>query len=1080
MKIMTEQQISIYNGLQKIGPEIAAFYIDGLKIINDNTLQTKAYLLGHLMREIDCGLRDVFCGKNIIEKVKKDNAIKEKHKYVIALALDQPEINLLVKEWYKVSKEFHKLAHRHGVTKNPKDKNICDMVWQKYEKILIALIGNYYNMMNRLDKILNQEEPHKELLDFLPNLLREKSYSQYFFTNLKSIKWFDPLIDSGFFNPENSPEPYFDEENQSFRFFYWDALFYLENVAKINSETITTKILRIIDSIITYKNSENKRNENYLTDWMIIKIIELLPIEKINLYHIDFFYVALNGRFDPSIAAIEICKSIIPKFIKSDDKSKALKLFEIIFDYKIIKNNELDSLIGNYRLGEIIENKFEVIFDLLGYDIIEIILNKIQALIAIDERFFSDNSIEFYADDQREELHYKHEDYDVLIIEILKKCILSSKPDKIIGLIDKMLCDENAIFKRTALFAIDYHYDYFKEIFWKWLSEYGKNIEYSLKDELYNLFKNNCLKFTENEIDSFSDWVEKHSYYINPEHKYSDDEQSKILAFYKKEWLTALKESKNEKIINSYSHYNKINPSEVTYSGKTIRTFTWTGGGASPIMPEMIAMMDNKQICDYLNQVKLPKISHWPDKPSKEGLSDALRDSVAENINKIISNYKPFLSIKSVYLNSILVGIREGLKKNVRANCVQIIEFIKNIINSNEIFGNSFKENEHEYSLNYTIERITDIFKELLNKKLLIERNLCIEIVELLILLYDKIDLKYENYSENPDLAFNTADGRLINTIFEYLRFEHLNFNSSELWKLKIKNFINEKLLVQNISKTLFLIGNDLVLFYKIDFDWLNKLRDSLLNSSDNAHWHCFFEGFLFGEKPHKELYFFLKKDYLKAIPLFIEKSHVKRLTQHICLYFINNIDSLLDSYSLTSNLINNNNPDQIFEVIHYISNISKRSNLANIIKPLWSKLLTLINSIPSSELFKTMHSYLCLWVSLLDELDDEAYNLIIESVKYLKVGFNKHRLVDILYTHIEKTPAKVGQILLESVKIDSAPSYSENEEKIVIKLFECGETEIASEICNLYGENNYHFLKKIYESYCLWKVIPSAKTTNQ
>lgn len=56
---LSPNQQEIYNGLGRIGEEIAAFYFDGLRIINTDTLKTKSYLLAHILREIEGGLRDI-------------------------------------------------------------------------------------------------------------------------------------------------------------------------------------------------------------------------------------------------------------------------------------------------------------------------------------------------------------------------------------------------------------------------------------------------------------------------------------------------------------------------------------------------------------------------------------------------------------------------------------------------------------------------------------------------------------------------------------------------------------------------------------------------------------------------------------------------------------------------------------------------------------------------------------------------------------------------------------------------------------------------------------------------------------
>ena len=56
---LTPRQTEIYRNLKDIGPEIAAFYLDGIKILQNKEIETAANLLAHIAREIDGGLREV-------------------------------------------------------------------------------------------------------------------------------------------------------------------------------------------------------------------------------------------------------------------------------------------------------------------------------------------------------------------------------------------------------------------------------------------------------------------------------------------------------------------------------------------------------------------------------------------------------------------------------------------------------------------------------------------------------------------------------------------------------------------------------------------------------------------------------------------------------------------------------------------------------------------------------------------------------------------------------------------------------------------------------------------------------------
>ena len=63
---LSPQQREIRRNLEAIGPEIAAYYLDGIKILHSTDLETAASLLAHIAREIDGGLRDISSCKDCV------------------------------------------------------------------------------------------------------------------------------------------------------------------------------------------------------------------------------------------------------------------------------------------------------------------------------------------------------------------------------------------------------------------------------------------------------------------------------------------------------------------------------------------------------------------------------------------------------------------------------------------------------------------------------------------------------------------------------------------------------------------------------------------------------------------------------------------------------------------------------------------------------------------------------------------------------------------------------------------------------------------------------------------------------
>ena len=66
---LNAEQREIHQNLKNIGEGMAAFYLDGLKILHDPHLQTAASLLGHIAKEIDSGLKHLLPPKEDVNKI---------------------------------------------------------------------------------------------------------------------------------------------------------------------------------------------------------------------------------------------------------------------------------------------------------------------------------------------------------------------------------------------------------------------------------------------------------------------------------------------------------------------------------------------------------------------------------------------------------------------------------------------------------------------------------------------------------------------------------------------------------------------------------------------------------------------------------------------------------------------------------------------------------------------------------------------------------------------------------------------------------------------------------------------------
>ena len=205
---LNARQREIYQNLKSIGPEIAAYYLDGIRILKREDLETAASLLAHIAREIDGGLRDILSSdetkshiqsqltKAVLVKLGNYNELKNRKGHIAsilaALGIDDARVFLstndvrvnVARGWINVSIQFYRFAHRHGAWRVPRAREEFESLWYEFEAILSNLVGSFLDLLSLLDRILEYEEPTDEIRGTLHNLLESEARRAYFLANL--------------------------------------------------------------------------------------------------------------------------------------------------------------------------------------------------------------------------------------------------------------------------------------------------------------------------------------------------------------------------------------------------------------------------------------------------------------------------------------------------------------------------------------------------------------------------------------------------------------------------------------------------------------------------------------------------------------------------------------------------------------------------------------------------------------------------------------------------------------------------------------------------------------------------------
>ena len=526
------RQRAIYQGLRDIGEEIAAFYLDGLKILQDGSLQTAANLLAHVAREIDGGLRDILAervteelefvihtpdNETLNHKKKREDTfefhinapgtvklayknIPGRHRISILRSLGVDNPSPLAERWINVTRNFAKFAHRRGAWKAPRDRARFENLWYEFESVLVDLVGSSLNLLNRLDRILEYEEPTNEIRETLHNLLEAEARRAYFFRELEFPAWLEPLKEDGWFNPDQNPTLQ-EDPDQPGNFYHpiWHAL---EYAAKISThpETHVSVLVDIINAIINYTDGNGERIENDRTNLQTIKIIGTFPIDRIELQHIAFMGTALKSESKYGLLDEEIGQTILPKLLNESKRELTLTLLIIMLEVESVKP-DLRTVMNDYWLETALKAQAQAMANLCGIEAAQIALEKIRT-IAVADRFVLD----FIERVESDLSHLSHPNYAELVVSFTSALFRFTEPDSIEQAIQVLLQDPHAIVRRIAFKAITDHYSNLKHLFWTWGSNPLDDVK--LEPEITELIETHNHTFDENEMEQILQWIE--------------------------------------------------------------------------------------------------------------------------------------------------------------------------------------------------------------------------------------------------------------------------------------------------------------------------------------------------------------------------------------------------------------------------------------------------------------------------------------------------------------------------------------------------------------------------------------------
>lgn len=904
----------------------------------------------------------------------------------------------------------------------------------------------------------NPEQANK--VEIFQDIKNDKPYRKEFFKALgetdKPLGWFLDLKRKGYFKADNNPKPVLNEKG-NYKVIKWDVLDYLLNVSKnlnkVEESEVIDNLVEVVNSIIDYSEDINPRN--YITDWIIFKVIFNLPKEEIGDRHFKFINDALNNKFNTTLISNDLNEFVLPKLINNNYNSLIYRLFEIIIDYKEKEDerawDRFKSLLGSYYLEQSLAKIKAYDSNELKKKLLDLVIDKINEIIAKDSSQFDYIQIPTIEDNPQHSFTDRYPNQLIMFLrDTLDTLDLITKREKLDYFFNT---DTPNIFKRIGLYLIDVNYSVFKSYFWGWQEN---PLELTrAKHEIYELLRNNCNKFDEEEIDLLIDWIEGKDYFISDYIKSDEQKIKKSIAYKKKEWLLAIKETDYQPVIDLFNKYNSVNPTKISHPGYLTYTETFSGYD-SPLDIEEILEKENSELIEYMNQL----LSEESNSSFIEGLFFVFTKAIEKKPEKFISDLEEFLELPMHYQKSLVSGfISPNLNLEDESYINNILIYISKLIQK-------FEDDSSLVEIGFVVE-VHLFFQHLFKNEVKFSEDNC-ELIESIILDLEA-NTDFEAIEVKDLINIHSIKSYVLSTMIEYAIYsnENLQEERDSFWFGKAKTIMQDYLNDDYSYLELHLVLGkySLKLFYS-DGKWVKDNLNKIFLKDDNKLWEIAFYNYIFYSTGiDKEFYFTLRQNgnYSKALSASYKdyQNLDRKLIDHICFSFFSEWESLDES--LIKEIIDNDDERYLLLLVNSIKLIFDNKNKSKL-KEIWRLIYNELDARENTEINNKIKSNLIRWIDLVDEFDDDIYDWIELSVKHLEDNYNVPYFINKLDELINNSPEKTAKYMITMIKDNNNIGY--NEEKIietVKKLYEFDYQEEANIICNLFGEKGYVFLEDLF-----------------
>lgn len=925
------------------------------------------------------------------------------------------------------SLEFdQKYYNAMGIQVIPYSKNFLgfnqlDRVIAYWAKKINSETGVLYQTFTEIDTIIaaKNEASIKILLD---NIHHDVPRERYFLGEIansdQATFWFETLYKQDYYQDSNSPLLNIKVIDVAIKF--------LERVIRDEEFLHNSAIARHMDDLI----EELKRQNNIIPELNenLIKLKFMMPIQQVINQEWIPYIISVIQKSSSKYSGWDILENtVFPALLKNIETDFLCKLIMSILDYRSKQNIDNEDDYSFKKLA--LKFKF-AIFKIYEEECMKVMVFLINRIIKT-ERFSFDRYQVPNLDDLQALIYA--DCFPITLLECLRDFLLWKKPS-----VDEakktLLNSEYDIYKRLTVYIIDQDYTALKNVLW----QCSKNplTETAVEGELKQLLKKHQKEFLQTEKEKLEFWIQE-----------IDCVEPKATETKRTMWRKILSEGQVELVEN---------------------------GEAKRIVLK-------KEIMDAENEEIVKKLVSLIEKntlPEVKAFIQILCQSIHEKPEKFSEGICKFNDIPIEYKADIIASFNEPLSKNMVFDFASVLEFYYKTVESSTFWQEDTDERKAYKFNDWALGNICGFLSNFLYREVSV-KNYSDKIFEIIDILYKhqqdiKCPRKPYKWYDLDGYVLNSFEGNMISLMLRYTA-EVKGTDEKHSWDSYLKN-ICETYISSNEEEKIeffYLMGKYYNEIYSLDKEWISDHTEKLFKS--NSKKYIALQGYFCNPNVDPEVYKTLKEKniYTEALKIDFHNQTIQdNIIKHIVYAYFNDIDQLDVADSLIEELISKGNDSQLDTMITFLwwqrAQISEQNK--KYIFQLWKKLYEKFTGEEveeKEETYKNAISSLGSWIYFVDKLGEAEVQYLNLSLPQL-INRNYEDIETKLFEMVDDYPQQASQLYLQLIKtaVFHGSKYEPDIYKMVRVLYEKAEKENADQICQVYSDKGFLFLRDLYKQH--------------